>query len=58
MSEEILKAIQTRVSKECQKKLKMYSISKEISLGETVRNILEKFTSTNKKIDTLIEDMN
>ncbi len=57
MSEEILRAVQSKVSKDCWKKLKMFSISKEINMEELIRSVLEKFTSTNKKVDSLLEDV-
>ena len=47
MSEE-LKKISVEVSNDCWKKIKIYSVDKEITLQEAVRDILEKAVGTKK----------
>ena len=52
MSKEELKKVSAEVSNECLKKLKITAIQKEITLGEYIREVLEK--SVSKKV---FEDM-
>lgn len=48
MSKEEVKAVPSEVSKECWKKLKIVAIQKDITLGQLVRDILERAMSTKK----------
>lgn len=48
MSKENIKSIPAEVSKECWKKLKIMAIQKDISLGQLVKDILEKSMSKQK----------
>jgi hypothetical protein len=47
------KNINIEISIDCWKKLKMLSIHKDITLQDIVRNILEKYVSKLKQIDTI-----
>jgi len=48
MSKEEVKSIPAEVSKECWKKLKIVAIQKDISLGQLVKDILERSMSSKK----------
>lgn len=45
MSKDDSYMVSSKVSKDCQKKLKIIAIEKEITLGELINEILEKFVS-------------
>lgn len=48
MSKQEVKPIQSEVSVECWKKLKIVAIQKDLSLGQLVKEILEKSMSSKK----------
>ncbi len=50
MSKDELKKVNSEISNECLKKLKIIAIQKEISLPAHIRNVLERSVS-NKKFD-------
>lgn len=45
------KRVTTEVSKECFKQLKIMSITKEVSLPEVVKQILERTTKKGKSVE-------
>ncbi len=57
MSKEELKKVSTEVMEECLMSLKILAIKKKVTLGEYVRDVLEKHTMSKSKVIETAEEM-